>query len=126
MDVSKQIEYWQAGSAEDLAAAHSLLEKGHFRHALFFAHLALEKLLKAHIVRVRAESPPRIHDLLRLVSMTGIPLSEEQTRFLARFQQYCLEGRYPDYLPASPTRDEAESGLQQAKQVLSWLTTLFN
>jgi AbiV family abortive infection protein len=49
MDVGKQIEYWRSGAEEDLAAARSLLEKKHFRHALFFAHLAIEKVLKAHV-----------------------------------------------------------------------------
>lgn len=42
MNVDEQIEYWRTGSAEDLAAAESLIEKGHLRHGLFFAHLALE------------------------------------------------------------------------------------
>ncbi len=46
MDVSKQIDYWKTGAEEDFAAAQSLPEKGHFRHSLFFAHLALEKMLK--------------------------------------------------------------------------------
>ncbi len=42
MDVPKQVDYWRIGGQEDLAAAKSLLEKGHLRHGLFFAHLALE------------------------------------------------------------------------------------
>jgi HEPN domain-containing protein len=43
MDVPKQIEYWTKGSQEDLDAARDLLAKKHFRHGLFFAHLAVEK-----------------------------------------------------------------------------------
>ena len=47
MDVQKQIEFWKVSAEEDFAAAESLLEKGHFRHCLFFAHLAVEKMLKS-------------------------------------------------------------------------------
>ncbi len=42
VNVAKHIEYWKGGAEEDIAAAGSLLEKGHPRHALFFAHLAVE------------------------------------------------------------------------------------
>ena len=63
MDVSKQVDYRRIGGQEDLAAAKSLLEKGHLRHGLFFAHLALEKLLKAHVTRQTKDIPPRIHNL---------------------------------------------------------------
>jgi len=51
MDVQKQIEYWRYGSADDMEAATVLLEKNKFRQALFFAHLAVEKMLKAHVAR---------------------------------------------------------------------------
>ena len=124
MDVEKQIDYWHKGAEEDIAAAGALLEKQHPRHALFFGHLAIEKMLKAHVARTLKDIPPRTHDLLRLADTAGISLSGEQRAFLARFQQYCLEGRYPDYLPVAPSREEAESGLRKAREVLSWLTNL--
>ena len=124
MDVEKQIDYWRKGAEEDIAAAGALLEKQHPRHALFFGHLAIEKMLKAHVARTLKDIPPRTHDLLRLADTAGISLSGEQRAFLARFQQYCLEGRYPDYQPVAPSREEAESGLRKAQEVLSWLTSL--
>lgn len=124
MNVQKQIDYWRSGGDEDLAAARSLLENGHLRHALFFAHLAIEKMLKAHVAKVTSDVPPRSHDLLRLANLAGVPLAREQARFLARFQQYCLEGRYPDFQPISPSQAEAESGLRDAQEVLLWLKNL--
>jgi HEPN domain-containing protein len=66
MDIKQQLTYWTASSEEDFAAAQSLLEKGHLRHCLFFAHLALEKMLKAHVVVATKNIPPKIHDLVRL------------------------------------------------------------
>jgi len=96
MDIEEQVEYWKTGSAEDLAAAESLLEKGHLRHCLFFVHLALEKMVKAHAVHTTRDDPPRIHNLVRLAQVAGLKLNNDQERFLRRFDLYQLEGRYPD------------------------------
>ena len=124
MNVQKQIDYWRSSGEEDLAAARSLLESGHPRHGLFFAHLAIEKMLKAHVAKATGEVPPRIHDLLRLADVAGVSLPHERRQFLARFQQYCLEGRYPDFQPTRPSQAEAESVLRDAQEVLLWLRNL--
>ena len=85
MDVDKQIEYWTTGAAEDLGAAEILLQQGYTRQSLFFAHLALEKMLKAHVVRAKRDVPPRIHNLVRLAQLAEMKLNEEQEQFLRRF-----------------------------------------
>jgi hypothetical protein len=46
-DIGKQIAYWRDGAAEDWRVAQDLIKRRQVRHGLFFAHLALEKLLKA-------------------------------------------------------------------------------
>jgi len=48
VNVPEHIDYWKTSSDEDFAAAELLLDKDHLRHALFLAHLAVEKMLKAH------------------------------------------------------------------------------
>ena len=125
MDIQKLIAYWQSGSREDIAAARSLLLKRHVRHALFFAELAVEKMLKAHVVRVTQAIPPKTHDLPRLADLAQLSLSEEQRGFLARVQEHCLAGRYPEFLPPPPSRKEAEEVIQECQKALSWLTRLF-
>lgn len=124
MDIGKQISYWRTGAEEDIAAAGSLLEKRHPRHALFVAHLAVEKILKALVVKATGDLAPRIHDLLRLAERAGLDLSEERREFLAYLQRYCLEGRYPESLPPTSSFKEAESGLREAREVLQWLSRL--
>ncbi len=49
IDIEKQIAYWRDGSIEDWQVAQELISNGRIRHGLFFAHLSLEKLLKAHV-----------------------------------------------------------------------------
>ncbi len=121
MDVREQINYWRTSSEEDFAAAKSLLEKGHFRHCLFFAHLAIEKMLKAHVTRQTKDIPPRTHNLLRLAEIAGLKLNPEQARFLTRFGLYQLEARYPDSSEMLLDERAAAEKLSFAQEILEWL-----
>jgi len=121
MDITRHIEYWRSGASEDWAVAAELVNAGRTRHGLFFAHLALEKLLKAHVCRTLGDLAPRIHSLLRLAERTDLSMSESQRLFLARFDQYQLEGRYPDMLPVAPDIKTARDELRQAQEVFAWL-----
>jgi len=121
MDIEKQIEYWRTSSDEDFAAAQSLLEKEHLRHSLFFAHLAIEKMLKAHVTRQTKDIPPRIHNLIRLVEIAGLALESEQASFLRRFDMYQLEGRYPDSALTLIDLKAAKEKLALAGDMIKWL-----
>ena len=121
VDLEKQISHWRGGAEEDWAAAEDLIRLGRVRHGLFFAHLALEKVLKAHICRTTGDLPPRVHQLLRLADRANLPLSAEQRMFLARFDRHHLEGRYPESLLVILSTDAARQELQAAKEVLVWL-----
>jgi len=122
MDVDEQVEYWTTGSAEDLAAAESLVEAGHLRHGLFFAHLALEKILKAHVVRRTKGVPPRIHSLPRLAAMAELGISGERMDFLREFGAYQIEGRYPDTEQLEIDNDLAREELRRTREMLTWLS----
>ena len=122
MDVEKQVDYWRSGSEEDIAAAETLMEKGHPRHALFFAHLAIEKILKAHVTRRTRDVPPRIHNLVRLAELAGLALDAKRADFLTRFNLYQLEGRYPETSEATLDAETAIERLTLAKEALKWLT----
>ncbi len=125
IDIQKQIDYWRNGSQEDWEVGHELVQLGRTRHGLFFAHLALEKMLKAHVCRATANLAPKIHNLLRLAELTGLAFSERQQAFLARFDRYQLEGRYPDQLPVPLEIDEAEKELELAEELQKWLIDQF-
>ena len=112
MDIQKQIDYWMKSAEEDFAAAQSLSEKGHFRHSLFFAHLAVEKMLKGHVVKQTGDMPPRIHDLVRLAETAQLQPTQEQLNFLSRFGLYQLEGRYPDAMQAILDAETTKEKLQ--------------
>ncbi len=121
MDVHKQIDYWRTSSDEDFAAAQSLLEKGHLRHCLFFAHLAIEKMLKAHVTQQTNDIPPRIHNLVRLAEIAGLKLDPEHKEFLREFGVYQLGGRYPDSEQISLDLGIAREEISRAREMLKWL-----
>lgn len=125
IDIDKQIAYWRAGANEDWDVAQELVGRGRTRHGLFFAHLALEKLLKAHVCRHTQDLAPRIHPLLRLADLAGLTLSGEQREFLAWFDQYQIEGRYPDTLLPAPSVETAQAEMARAGEVFQWLTDQF-
>jgi len=122
VNVPKQIEYWRKSSDEDFAAAQSLLEKGHLRHCLFFAHLALEKMLKAHVTRQTEDIPPRIHNLVRLAGMAGLSPNSDQIIFLRSFDMYQMEGRYPDSEQVPIDSRTTKEKLSLAVEIIKWLT----
>lgn len=75
-----------------------LLKGKSYIQALFFAHLVLEKILKAHWVKDNEENtPPKIHNLLNIFAKTSLQLPDTDKDFLAIMNQFQLEGRYPDY-----------------------------
>ena len=92
------IHYWTLTAEKDWDAVNSLFEKGNYVHSLFWAHLVLEKLLKAHWVKDNRDNfPPKVHNLKFLAEATNLPLTDEQFLFLMRMNDFQMEGRYPDY-----------------------------
>ncbi|MBL7795786.1 MAG: HEPN domain-containing protein [Saprospiraceae bacterium] len=57
-DKIRQIKYWQATADDDLEAIDLLFQGGKYVQSLFFAHLALEKILKAHWIKNNPQNVP--------------------------------------------------------------------
>ena len=122
VDVERQIDYWRQGSREDWEVAVKLVNDGKSRHGLFFAHLALEKILKALVCRHTQDVPPKIHNLTRLSELAGLKPDARQVRVLAAMNQFNLEGRYPESYTAQLSPEKAAEYIARAQEVLTWLT----
>jgi HEPN domain-containing protein len=121
IDIQKQIAYWRDGAQEDWAVARELVDRKRIRHGLFFAHLALEKILKAHVCAKTLNVPPRIHNLLILAEIAGLRLSQGYRKTLAALNAFCLAGRYPEALPPAPTAAQARTILKRSGDAFAWL-----
>src|SRR6056297_674202 len=125
MNIHKHISHWRAGSDEDWDVAQYLIQQNKIRHGLFFAHLALEKLLKAHYCHTRQKIAPMSHNLLRIADETDLSLEEEHRILLAECNAFNIEGRYPElYLP-NPSREEAERYLARIGELLKCLNQMW-
>lgn len=121
LDIAKQVSYWRQSAAEDWAVATELVRGDRLRHGLFFAHLALEKLLKACFCQRTHELAPKIHNLVRLADLAVLQPSLEQRDTLAEMNAFGLEGRYPISLSPPPTAEEARGYMTRAAGVFQWL-----
>ena len=121
IDIDRQVAFWREGAQEDWVVARELVDRGRTRHGLFFAHLALEKMLKAHIVRHTQDLAPRIHNLVRLAQLAEFELTSERLDILAEMNAFNIEGRYPEALMPLPTEAEAQRIVVQAEEIFSWL-----
>ena len=95
-DRTKTISYWLECAAYDLETGKSLLESKKFPYALFFAHLAIEKALKALVVKESGEHAPYTHSLMILAKKANIKLTEDMIDNLAEYTRFSIEARYPD------------------------------
>ncbi len=106
---------------EDLKASQDLVQKKHIRQSLFFAHLALEKILKAHVCKQSKDLAPRTHNLLRLLEIINLPVDENDIFFLAEMNQYNIEGRYPEIYETLPSLKSAKKTVNKTSGVFKWL-----
>lgn len=94
--MEEKVKYWLISAARDWEVAGHLLEKRDYAYALFFGHLALEKVLKACYVKTIDGNPPLTHRLVYLAEKTGLELSDERMELLEIVTDFNLEARYPD------------------------------
>jgi len=91
---------------------------------LFFAHLYLEKLLKALIVQHTGKDAPYGYGLRILSEKAGLELTEEQILFLIKITDYDTKGRYADWMfefRKRCTRKFCQSELKEIEAFGKWL-----
>jgi HEPN domain-containing protein len=123
--IEKQIAYWRDSALEEWEVANELLTLGRIRHALFWAHLALEKMLKAHVFQQSKQQPPKIHNLSRLLTMTGLETDQDKKHLLAEMNRYNSEGRYAFQPVALPDANQIQAYWHRIESTLQWLLNQF-
>lgn len=121
--VTKQdyITYWKTTAEKDWIAVEHLFEKGDYLHSLFFAHLVLEKLMKAHWVKDNQGTVPH---LVYLLGQTQLSLPAPFPALLVQMNQFQMSSRYPDYqflMYKIATKTYTQTVLKQVEQLKTWL-----
>jgi len=126
-DVEQVVAFWLTEADEALQVADHLVEKADYSYALFFGHLAVEKVLKALYASKTGQHAPPVHNLLRLARAAGIEPDEIRTEALITITAFNIETRYPDMKRTFRQRCTAAFTAHQMtmiKEVLKWLRSL--
>lgn len=121
------LEQWLEKSRYDLETASAMQASGRYFYVLFCCQQAVEKMLKAHIVKQTGEMPPRIHDLARLTEVAGITASEKDRALMRNLSRFYMKSRYPDDREEESSRtgdDHALSVLTQTRELIQWLNSM--
>lgn len=118
---------WSDRARYDLETARVMLASGRYLYVVFCCQQAVEKALKAVIVRKTGALPPRVHNLLRLAEAAGAQPDQEQNRFLGELSAYYIQSRYPEEIgigDSSISRELAEDVMKNTEQVVRWVLSI--
>ena len=127
MNKEEIIQYWVSEAEESLQVAQHLFEKKDYSYALFFGHLAVEKLLKSIYVKERDENVPRSHNLPRIARAANLVIPEDIHDDLIRITGFNIEARYPDYkkkFRTKCTRHFTKHEFDRIHEVFKWLKSM--
>lgn len=77
----KDTANWIALADYDIETARYMFITERYLYVIFLCHLALEKLLKAHVAEVTQTVPIKTHDLIYLVKKCDLELPENYLNF---------------------------------------------
>lgn len=115
---------WVALAEYDLETARHMLTSGRYLYVVFLCHLALEKILKAHVSAIREETPPKTHDLIYLIRLTGLDIPSQYLDFIGKINTASIPTRYPDDLQRALEdypRSVVKEYLRQTEEIVKWL-----
>lgn len=104
-----------------------MLKSERYLYVLFCCQQAIEKFLKAVIVKKTNDFPPRVHNLLRLAQTANIELDETKEDFLGELSGYYIQTRYPEEiesLGAGITEKMAKEVFQKSQEIAEWLFSM--
>lgn len=120
----KDTENWIALATYDLDTAQHMLNTGRYLYVIFLCHLALEKILKAHVTEVTNSIPAKTHDLIYLIKKSQIILPDEYLDFVGKLNNASIPTRYPEDLNRA-LKDYPEpiaaQYFKQTTEVFKWL-----
>jgi HEPN domain-containing protein len=96
-NLDKIIQHWIDTSQKDYQTMQNLMKSGDYSWAMFLGHLVLEKLLKAHFVKINKTHAIFTHDLLRLATKSGLEFNEETSEWLDEISTFNINARYANY-----------------------------
>jgi len=122
-----EIKAWWEQALADMETAELTLKGGRYYASVFFSEQAVEKALKALVLRMtrNPQSPDMFsHSLIHLAKACHVP--ETFHGFLRMLTSEYVNTRYPSAAAAEPPtelydEDRASKALSSAKDVIEWI-----
>lgn len=120
----EEVGHWLKLALYDLETAEDMLQARRFPYVVFFCHLAVEKALKARIYERTGKTPPKIHDLVALLKLSGLEPPSDIRDVVGRLAGVSTTVRYPSNLSCwltTYTEDMARAYLEAARRTVEWI-----
>lgn len=96
--MKKETKNWLDIVDYDLATAQQMLKTGRYVYVIFMCQQVIEKTLKAIVCEETDNVPPKTHDLIYLVNLGKIKLSNDLLDFVGIINNAGVATRYPEDL----------------------------
>jgi HEPN domain-containing protein len=119
-----ETQNWVDDADYDLQSAKAMLDSGRYFFVVFMRHLTVEKLLKAFIVERQSVEPPKIHNLVGLVTRIGLTIPAEHRPLIDQLNTMSVVTRYPDgrrAIASTLTNESATSLYEGTVKLAEWL-----
>ena len=92
-----KIKYWLELAHYDIDSAQVMYNGGKYLYVGFMCHQAIEKALKAYYTSYHKDTPPYIHNLIRLSELSDLLsiYDEKQRETVLSLNPLNIEARYP-------------------------------
>lgn len=121
-----EVRAWLEYAEADRVSAHNAMKAADYRDVAFHCQQAVEKLLKAVIVRQTGQRPPYEHNLWRLWQCTSsVACPSEVQETLAALNPHYFLSRYPG-VGIEYDLVAAQEIMGRMEQVWEWLTKTVN
>jgi len=122
--VKKPFEEWFLQSDYDFGTAEAMYDSGRYVYCVFMCHLAIEKALKALIVKRLEQVPSKTHNLIYLIESLALSLPDEMFKIAYKLNDASIPTRYPDELYKvlnEFSRDVTFGLLNDTRRILEWI-----
>lgn len=125
--MEEELGLWLEKAKESLDDAIHCLSGHRYSLTAFSCQQALEKFLKAAIIKLKRERPRKIHDLLPLLRDSGLKMPKKFVTEMAQISKFYFLVRYPDLNKKFfATPEVAKKTMERTKKIYSWIEKKLN
>lgn len=126
MTKDEKVAYWLDIADYDIETAEAMYNTKRWLYVAFMCHQVIEKTIKAYWSAKCDDTPPYVHNHMRLADGCGLyeQMDETQKTFLEIITNYNIEARYPEdkaALSRTLSPEVCRRLIDETKQLQQWI-----